>query len=451
LSLALVASGALGVAFPTGALGCSCAGGDVRTAFKSSDAAFAGELVRRAGSRYTFRVEEDFKRNLPRRVTVPTFRYSSCDLGIGVGDRIALFLVRTKRGRWGPVGTCSVFSPGALRARLRDLPAPRGRPPVRFVAGGFAGTRSRLLAFDRRGRVVDYGHGRGSAEAVAVCPGGQRVVEVYAGRDRGRRIAVRRLDTMRVEADRPLPFDTAVADDVAELECRSADGTDLLLFTTRYEKPSSRLYRVLRGRAELVHTGQGQSVALTPTTAYLDRLGKDLLAVDLGEGSTQTLVRGLNGLIGLSASPDGTHVAGVTDGQSLPEDEIDSAPDETAVHSFDLRGSPVTYSSAVIGTSGEHSATVWLDSERFVSYPLCCGETGRLFAVNGSVTGTFKWDVGNASVLRGELFGVDGDLLYRAQPETGSSRRVRTLFGNLTTSLEPVPSAVAVAVRCGKG
>ena len=108
----MIAASALAAALPASALGCSCAGGgDIKQALKASDAAFAGRLVSRSGSRYTFRVEEDFKHNLPRRVTVPTMRYSSCDLAIRVGDRIGLFLDRTKRGRWFPVGTCSEFSP----------------------------------------------------------------------------------------------------------------------------------------------------------------------------------------------------------------------------------------------------------------------------------------------------------------------------------------------------
>ena len=439
------------VGVPGVALGCSCAGGgDIKDALKSSDAAFAGKLVRRDGSRYTFRVEEDFKRNLSRRVTVPTMRYSSCDLGIGVGDRIGLFLERTKRGGWFPVGTCNEFSPGELRARLHDLPAPNGRPPIRFVAGGFLGTRSRLLAFDERGRVVDYGYGRGAAEAVAACPGGARVVEVYSRRDEGRRIAIRRLDTMRVEDDRRLQLGGEFGY-VTELDCRSADGADVVLFTTNYDQPPSHLYRVERGQMELVHSGRAQSIALAQATAFIDRRGKDLLAVDLSNGSTRTLARDLNGLIGLSASPDGTHLAGVTDGQSLPEREIDSSPDRTAVHSFDLRASPVTYSAAEIGTSGEHSATVWLDSERFVSYPLCCGRRGRLFAVDGSAIGTFSWAVGNAAVLGADLFGAEGDAFYRAQPDEGRSRRVRTLFANLTTALEPVRGAKANAARCSSG
>lgn len=445
----MIAASALAAALPASALGCSCAGGgDIKQALKASDAAFAGRLVSRSGSRYTFRVEEDFKHNLPRRVTVPTMRYSSCDLAIRVGDRIGLFLDRTKRGRWFPVGTCSEFSPGELRARLHNLPRPKGSPPIRFVAGGFRGTRSRLLAFDGRGRIVDYGYGSGAAEAVSVCPGAARVVEVYARRGGGRGIAIRRLDTMRVEDDRSLRLERA-ASYVAELECRSADGGEVMLFATNYEAPPSRLYRVVRGRTELVHSGRGQSVALTPTVAYLDRRGKELLAVDLDDGSSQTLARGLNGLIGLSTSPDGTHLAGVTDGQSLPDDDIDSAPDRTAVHSFDLRTSPVMYSTAEIGTSGEHSATTWLDSQRFVSYPLCCGDTGRLFGADGTLLGKFEWDVGNAAVFKGELFGAYGDSLYRAQPDEGSSRRVRTVFGNLTTALEPVPSSPSAAVsRC---
>src|SRR5918992_482945 len=196
LLLALLTAATLIGAGADRASACSCADSDPRDRVEAGEPA----LIVRLG----------------RRVTLRSSPFSSsCGVEWNQGRRIATFLYRA-RGRW-MTGLCNVVAPHELERASRPYPLPLGRGQVALLAGGSFGD-ARLMALDRRGRVLGYGFGQGAVRRISVCPGARLAAELV---DRGRRLAsvvVRSLESLAVVSAAEVPRH------MTELSCADATG-----------------------------------------------------------------------------------------------------------------------------------------------------------------------------------------------------------------------------------
>ena len=174
----------------------------------------------------------------------------------------AAFLSR-RDGAWN-ASLCALTDPAELvAATVSPIRAPAARRRVALLSGGsFASAR--LMALDRRGRVLAYGFGRGDVERISVCPGSRYAVELVRQGARSR-AAVRDLRSMRVVRSLALP---AAA---VELSCGDLRGRAIhaaaLGYSRAYPPRTVEGAAAAPGRTVAVATLGGDAIAFGRTTA----------------------------------------------------------------------------------------------------------------------------------------------------------------------------------------
>ncbi len=287
---------------------CTCAPLDPRDRLADGDPAVLGEVVARratepAGYAYTVRVEDAFNATLGAEVVIDGGSMSAaCGFTWRVGQRVGAFLHR-EAGEW-TTDLCSLIAPAELRRALEPYPRARGHGRVALLAGG-SFTKSRLMALDRRGRVLGYGLGAGDVSEISVCPGSRRSAELVRSRASTDVVAVRDLRTLRIVHSRRAPKDTG------ELRCANRAGTSLFAAGIRYTRASPqgrvRVVRLTRRRPIVLATVPGDTVALARGTAYVAD-STQILEIDLSDRGVRSLALFPNAG-SLAPSPDGARLA----------------------------------------------------------------------------------------------------------------------------------------------
>jgi hypothetical protein len=436
LATGTLAAALLVPAPPVGA--CSCAFLDPRDALSGSAAAVAGtvterRLVSSSGAEgpfddvyeYTLRVQRAYKRRLG-----PTVRLRSgsnpgtCGVLLDVGERVAFYL----DGRREPyeVSLCQGTSAATLRRAASPFPRPAGRGRVGLLLAG-AFTDARLMALDRRGRILAYGFGGGQTTAVSACPGGARAAELVT---RGRRtvLALRRLSDLRVLRESRVPSANTIS-------CRDTAGDDVVLFSASEEEGErSRLFRVSGGAVHTLATGVADEAVFTATTAFLSE-PRRLLGVDLATGARRTVARPRFQLSGLAAGGDAGAVAGV----QFPHPNEDGR----------RLAAVVDVSTGAVRTSrlsgDDDGAMVWLGPDRVAFAPE--GEsTVRVFDRRLRPVARFRGSLPGAVLLGGRLYGAGFGLLTAAQLPRGPTRTVRRLPVLGVSAVEAVPAGPTLRI-----
>ena len=252
---------------------CSCVAVDPRDELAAGRTAVIGEVT--AGRQvetpqegpvqeYTLKVERGFNASLAPVISIRTgSTQSSCAFTLEIGDRVAAFLSR-RDGVWN-TSLCASTDPAELVAATLPYPRALGRGRVALLSGGsFASAR--LMALDRRGRVLAYGFGRGDVERISVCPGSRYAVELVRQGARAR-AAVRDLRSMRVVRSLALPAATV------ELSCGERRGRAIyaaaLDYSAAYQRGRLRVLRAAPARPTTIATLGGDAIAFGTTTAYV--------------------------------------------------------------------------------------------------------------------------------------------------------------------------------------
>ena len=294
LILALLTAATLIGAGADRASACSCADSDPRDRVEAGEPALIGRVVEAtrnpadpyALARYVVRVERALNVRLGRRVTLRSSPFSSsCGVEWNEGRRIATFLYRA-RGRW-MTGLCNVVAPHELERASRPYTLPLGRGQVALLAGGSFGD-ARLMALDRRGRVLGYGFGQGAVRRISVCPGARLAAELV---DRGRRLAsvvVRSLESLAVVSAAEVPRH------MTELSCADATGGTVYAAGIKYSgrpvRGSADVYRVDGSTRTRLARRPAEHLALGTDVAYLWS-SRRLRAIGLRDGSERTVLR----------------------------------------------------------------------------------------------------------------------------------------------------------------
>jgi hypothetical protein len=276
------------------AYACSCADFDPRDRLEAGEPAFIGRVVSAPprnptspleGARYVVRVERALGARLGHRIVIRSNPYSSCGVVWEPGQRVGAFLNRTSRG-W-TTNLCSLANPCELEQATRPYPRPLGRGRVALLAGGSFGD-ARVLALDRRGRILGYGFGEGSVRRISVCPGSAVAAELV---DRGRArtfVAVRSLESLQVLTTAEVPRHTD------ELACADPAGATVyaggILYGGRPVRGRAEVHRITAStRARLVRR-TAERLALVADAAYMWS-GRRLIALELSDGGERTLLR----------------------------------------------------------------------------------------------------------------------------------------------------------------
>lgn len=304
--LALAIAAAIGVEI---ARACSCALLDPRDRLEEGTAAVVGHVTaRRAtdadgrGYAYTIAVERALNAELGAEVEVEAgANEGACGFTWMVGEPIGAFLYR-EEGRW-TTNLCNLVDRADLDRALVPFPPALGRGTSALLVGGnFGGAR--LMALDRRGRILGYGLGRGEVTRISVCPGSRRSVELV---DRGSRaqLAIRTLTSLRILRAARVPASTSVvhcADDAASVVISA--GVD---YPGKRSRGRVRLLRTTARSTSEIGAWGGYQVALSRRFAYLAG-GRRLLRVDLRSGVARR-VASIRSPQVIEASPSGRQVA----------------------------------------------------------------------------------------------------------------------------------------------
>ncbi|MBA2462876.1 MAG: hypothetical protein H0V45_14110 [Actinobacteria bacterium] len=297
------------------------------------------------------------------------------------------------------------------------MPEPTGTgEPVLLAGGGFG--EARMATLDERGRVVEYGWGRGSVTSLSVCPGGKNAAELLT-RDGQVLLAVRRLPGLQLVSESVV----AEMGSGSSVACTASNGSEALAVVASYEqKPEARLLKVTPiGTATLERAAQ-LSLAVRGKTFFVSLPNGNLVARE-GEGARRLIVRAGRHLTGMSVSPDMGFVAGLV-GQEIVVADL------------------VRRRTRTLPGISPFGATQWLDT-RTLAVASGYGRNGwlELFDPEGrSLRGPLPWGA-HATTFRGrEAFGVDwaGRLLY-----TGSSGEPAVrglLFSPAISTLAALPS-----------
>lgn len=398
---------------------CSCADLDPRDRLEAGEAAVIGRVLSRTPetttppfepSSYVVRVERALNARLGREVVVRGDS-SSCGFDWRTGQRVAAFLQRTREG-WA-TNLCSLARPSELERALKPYPRPLGRGRVALLAGGSFGD-ARLLALDRRGRILGYGFGQGTVRRISICPGSRAAAELV---DRGRSrslVAVRSLATLQLLSTAEVPRS------MTELSCADAAGTSVyaagILYSGRPVRGRASVFRVSgSGRTTLVRR-PAEQLALGPGAAYAWSGGR-VLAISLADGSERTLLQmGLPELI--TPSPYGALVA---------------------IRGFDDRLRLVDLEGGAVASRRLGPAWVlsWLAPDRLLAR---VGGTAVIYddeLMRQRRYGFYR-AVGQA-YLDGALFGTDRYRLVRLELESGRKRTAAQLPDRGIADLVGVP------------
>jgi hypothetical protein len=406
---------------------CSCADLDPRDRVEAGVPAVIGRVVSAPdrltasprAARYVVRVERAVNVRLGDEVVVHASPFSSsCGVDWEVGQRVGAFLDRS-RGRW-TTGLCSIAQPREIERALRGYPLPLGRGRVALLAGGSFGN-ARVMALDRRGRILGYGFGEGTARRISVCPGGRVAAELV---DSGRRrtlVALRSLESLEMLSAAEVPRH------MSELACADAAGATVYAGGLDYRG------RPVRGRAEVHHvTGSARTrvmsrpaeqFGLAAGAAYLWS-GRRVMEISLLDGSERTLLR-----------------------TSLPE-RIAPSPfgGRLAVHGFDDRLRLIDLATGAVESRRLRPAwaLAWLAPNR-----LLARVRGTGVILDGDLRRVRRYGfyraVGQAHVAGG-LYGTGRYRLIRLDLGSGRRRTVATLPDRGIMDLVGVPDGPEVAV-----
>lgn len=266
---------------------------------------------------YTLRVERSYKRRLgPTIVVRAGGSPAACETQLTIGRRTGLLLGR------GPepyeVGLCSLIEPRELEAAARPMPRPRGAGRLALLGGGRFST-ARLMGWNRRGTLLGYGFGGGTTNALSVCPGGRRVVELVSfssRRSRGGTYAmVRRVSDLAVVRSLSLR-------DGIDVACLSPEGSDLLAAIAPADYERTRLVRV-RGRRRTAQAPiRGNEVTSGGGMAYVST-ESGLVALDPVTDARRTVTQAARNTEGMAVSPDGGALAAIPFvGEGVPRLEL---------------------------------------------------------------------------------------------------------------------------------
>jgi len=275
----IVAGFAAGTAIllvPAEAAACSCAPIDPWRAYAQSDAAVVGVYEgKRDRTTYVFRVEEDFKADLPAQLDLHSAEHgASCGIEARPGQRLGLFLDRVG-DRWSS-SLCRQATPDQVRIAARGLPRPNGGGPTRFLVGGRFGP-ARIQALDAAGRTLAYGRGAGIVRSIAVCPGGRRSIEVTTAR-----IGVRDLRTFRLV--RELSLEGRALGFPLEAHCIGANA----FVTFQGRNARTALVRMHGRRVDTLRVSERPASAFSGHTAFLADRDR-IVSYDLRSGATETI------------------------------------------------------------------------------------------------------------------------------------------------------------------
>lgn len=448
LVVALVAYSLLLVAPRAGA--CTCTSFDTRQALSEAPAAFIGTIVNRqdppapiegqpaptgSDSIYRFTVDQAVKGPLGEEVEVHSpGDAAACGISAPAEKSVALLLTE-ENGHW-EGSLCRQPSPERLLRAAQPLPGPDGELPPELLIGSTYGVgRSVALGYD--GRVAAVGRGPGQTVTLAVCPGRERVVEVFVVRNpdgsQAPGISVRRLATMAGESQfilsdrRDLP--TAAA-------CRDADGRDVVLFLADASgaDPQGRIVRLVDGTPTVLWEGTDPAAAAfgpLGQVAYLNMApeGEDLVAVDLsgpagtgpeaGPAPVRTLARVPAGSGPMAASPDGKRLATVALAQNRASRAV----------MVDVEGSPARVVDVDLGGAGIMGEMVWGGNDRVVFSPrLRPAEPVRVYDKDLLLLSSWAGWAAEKSVVAGSrLFGVSQGAVRSAPLLSGPPSVIREL------------------------
>ena len=455
LAFLLAAAALVGVARPAGA--CTCQTFDTRQALATSDAAFVGVLLSRidpvpavegapaaTDTIYRFRVDQVVKGDLAGEVDVHS-EGSASDCGLAVSDERPLGLLLRERDGDLHATLCSRTTPERLARAAEPVAAPDGRlPPSLLVASTYGNARS--VALDGDGRVAALGSGPGTTVALAVCPGRERVVELFTvpGPDGTpvRGITVRLLATMATESERLLPELGPGDPDHEAIACRDEAAADIVLSAPYQaaEGEYQRLVRVAPGQpiATLWEGPEVKAVAIGPGghVAWLNAGpgGEHLIALTLdGPAVARAIAEVPAGSGPMVASPDGRRLATVAVGLSRPSQVI----------TVDLGSNPAVASASQLGGAGVSGDVQWVGDNLVFMPALRPAEPVRIFDPGLTLLASWAgWTAEHSLVVGDRLWGVSQGAVRSAALTTGPASVVRELEDALVISIADVSPAV---------
>ncbi|MGH9040745.1 MAG: hypothetical protein ACRDZ3_11005 [Acidimicrobiia bacterium] len=464
LAFLLTAAALVGVVRPAGA--CTCQTFDTRQALATSDAAFVGALVSRIdpvpaveGAQaapdtiYRFRVDEVVKGDLGPEVDVHS-EGSASDCGLSVTDERPLGLLLTERDDGALHATlCSRTTPERLARAAEPVTPPDGRLPPAILVGSTYGN-ARSVALDGDGRVAALGSGPGATDAVALCPGRERVVELFTapGADGTpvRGITVRLLATMATESERLLPELGPGNPEHEALACRDEAATDIVLSAPYTRAEGDDPYNPTRWYQRLVRVAPGQpvttlwegpdvrSIAIGPGghVAYLNAgpAGEHLIALTLdGPAVARAVAEVPAGSGPMVASPDGRRLATVAVGLSRPSQVV----------SVDLASTPAVVSTSQLGGAGVAGDVQWVGDNLVFMPALRPAEPVRIFDPDLTLLASWAgWTAEHSIVVGDRLWGASQGAVRSAPLTTGPASVVRELEDALVIAIADVTPAV---------
>lgn len=427
---------------------CSCAPPEPRADLAEADAAFVGTAVRADDRRghvvFEYRVDRVVKGTLGGSVTVRD--ENPCASAYGPWRREGVLLERDG-DRWQSVA-CTSSSPEELIEAAKPLPRPDGRGRPTFLVGAGLGV-VRTLAFDREGRTLAYGNGRGTTRRLDICPGSRRVVELAF--NNGLQLAVRDLPSLRIVRSQPVAdirWDDVRRDHVEAVKCRDGDGSDIVLFVLSHpteegaESPTftGRLLSLAAGTPpRMMWTGDASDLAfhqhLSDVLLVTTRPPQSLMWLDMGTGTTRPVTTLNAPASHLTISPEGGRVAMLLGG-SYRHDE--AAPRLAIVSLAD--GSVAERS--MLGGGGAR-ALVWSSPQLLSVLRISDRYDDRVETYDSALTLQGSWSgwTGFATVaVEGRLYGLGlwGDL-SSADPVRGAPTLLRKAIGNSLDALVVVP------------
>jgi hypothetical protein len=443
---------------PAGA--CSCDSFDTAEALAETEGAFVGRLVVRrqntAGASgddtsdgeypdflYRFRVDDAVKGSFPSEVVIHSGEGGGdCGIQVGIGEPIGLLLYRWHGQLRSDL--CSQIEPDTLRRAVEPVPRPDGQPPIRLLVGTSYGP-GRVLSLDRRGRVVAFGGGQGLTTVIAVCPGGQRMVEVSRPAQPTSPVVpvltVRRVFGLAIEAEIPLPGfgpEGGVYREVEALSCRDSAGHDVVMFV-REESPDyhSRIVRLRDTERLTMWEGTATHGAFHAEgrLAFVagGRRGTDLMAVDLtAEPPVPRPVTTLPPDSGPLVVNAGGELAMLCGGPGAP------GLSPLLVVSVD----PSTAQMRTVEIPGEsvNGEVVWTGDRRLVFVPDWAADAVRVYDHTlRQETSWTGWASSRAVVVGQTLVGLDHGLIRTSPVEGGEVVRFADLGDGLPGAITPVP------------
>lgn len=408
-------AGAITVVQAPAAQACSCAARDTGRALAGADGAFVGTLTQRDDPHrdaevvssmrpvvHHFEVEQAVKGELDDRIEVVSAASgASCGIEASIGDRVGLLLERDG-DRWSS-SLCYQVVPQRLLAAAEAQGPDESGGSTAVVVGGRHGS-ARLVALDASGQVVALGRGDGDTTLVSICPGGERLVELFtatASENQGAprqipHVALREVRDLAVVTQQRLAglFRTNENQrNIRSLSCRSRLADDMLLFVEEQAAGTQR-GRIIRvgpggqttlweGRATTASFADGRDAAYV--TVRL-RSGRDeLRIVDLGTGEEQP-VAVFDAWTGpFVASPSGNAVAAVV--YSSPTGTND--PPSQLV-SVDLTTEPPTTRAIPLTQANVAGEVLWLSDDRLAFVPTT-GDSDHVRLLDASLDEVVAW------------------------------------------------------------